>query len=308
MPTATCSCGTTMGRGDGLPSAWRLAKASTSEAKSVPALARNTSTPRSWRSSSHAWATVSTCKVFWAMSMHTTRGCRGQSRERAGWARGRRERHAPPRDRRRPRRARGLRVRRHRPRRASSHRRALSQHGRPALLLAQAGYCQLEYPCSRTTQVWALTQEYVAIRDLKMCGCPSGFVHGLALPRFTVTGVEDPRRPDGIWRFAWNVARERIPEEDEIALAVNPPAYRTQDQLHVHLVRLLADARGRVDALRPVRVERLEDVWAAATEHAASQGIASYGVIVLSTPDGGWLVGTVGDSPERDFTRARCSS
>jgi len=57
-----------------------------------------------------------------------------------------------------------------------------------------------------------------------------------------------------------------------------------------------------------VRVERLEDVWAAATEHAASQGIASYGVIVLSTPDGGWLVGTVSDSPERDFTRARCSS
>src|SRR5215470_13817937 len=83
MPTATCSCGTTMGRGDGLPSAWRLAKASTSEAKSVPALARNTSTPRSWRSSSHAWATVSTCKVFWAMSMHTTRGRHGESRGRS---------------------------------------------------------------------------------------------------------------------------------------------------------------------------------------------------------------------------------
>jgi len=31
-------------------------------------------------------------------------------------------------------------------------------------------------------------------------------------------------------------------------------------------------------------------------------------VIVLRTPDGGWLVGTVSDSPERDFTRARCSS
>jgi len=172
----------------------------------------------------------------------------------------------------------------------------------------QAGYCQLEYPCSRTTQVWALTQEYVAIRDMKMCGCPSGFVHGLALPRFTVTGVEDPRRPDGIWRFAWNVARERIPQEDEIALAVNPPAFRTEDQLHVHLVRLLAGARGRVDALRPLRVERLEDVWAAATEHAASHGIASYGVIVLSAPDSGWLVGTVSDSPEGDFTRARCTS
>ena len=47
MPTATDSCGTTMGRGARLPSASRRAKASTSVAKSVPALARKKSTPRS---------------------------------------------------------------------------------------------------------------------------------------------------------------------------------------------------------------------------------------------------------------------
>ena len=45
----------------------------------------------------------------------------------------------------------------------------------------QAGTCDLEYPCTRTTEVWAQTEEYVAIRDLKMCGCPDGFVHGLAM-------------------------------------------------------------------------------------------------------------------------------
>jgi hypothetical protein len=172
----------------------------------------------------------------------------------------------------------------------------------------QAGYCNLDYPCSRTTQVWALTQEYVAVRDTKMCRCAPGFVHGLALPRFTVAGVEDPRRPDGIWRFAWDVAREHIAQEEEIALAVNPPALRTQDQLHVHLVRLLPGARGRVDALQPVRVERLEEVWPAATEHAASRQIPSYGVIVVRGSDGGWLVGAVSDSPEASFTRARCLS
>lgn len=172
----------------------------------------------------------------------------------------------------------------------------------------QAGYCRLDYPCARTTQVWALNQEYVAIRDIKMCGCGSGFVHGLALPRFTVTGVEDPRRPDGIWRFAWDVTRARIPEEAEIALAVNPPALRTQDQLHLHLVRLRPGARARVDALRPRRVERLEEVWAAATEHAASRQLAAYGVIVLGGLDGSWLVAAVDDSPEARFTRARCTS
>jgi CDP-diacylglycerol pyrophosphatase len=146
----------------------------------------------------------------------------------------------------------------------------------------------------------------VAIRDLKMCGCAAGFVHGLALPRFTVTGVEDPRRPDGIWRFAWDVAREHIPEEDEIALAVNPPELRTPDQLPLHLVRLLPEARPPVDALRPIKAERLEGVWPAATEHASSRRLASYGVILIRGLDAGWLVAAVGGSPEGSFTRSPC--
>lgn len=171
----------------------------------------------------------------------------------------------------------------------------------------QAGTCTLDYPCTRTTQVWALNQEYVAIRDIKMCGCGASFVHGLAMPRFTVIGVEDPRRPDGIWRFAWDAARMRIPEESEIALAVNPPAWRTQDQLHLHLVRLLPGARARVSALQPIRVERLEDVWAAAAEHAAPRGLTAYGVLVLLGSEGGWLVVADGNSPEGSFTLARCA-
>ena len=171
----------------------------------------------------------------------------------------------------------------------------------------QAGTCQLDYPCSRTTQVWALTQEYVAIRDLKMCGCGDGFVHGLALPRFTVTGVEDPRRPDGIWRFAWDVARQRMPEE-EIALVVNSPQVRTQDELHLHLVRLLPGARAQISTLEPVRVTQLEESWAAAAQHAAARQLPSYGVIVVLASDGGWLVAAVEGSPEIKFTRGRCTS
>src|SRR5215468_5098469 len=125
----------------------------------------------------------------------------------------------------------------------------------------QAGACDLAYPCARTTEIWAESAEYVAIRDLKMCGCPAGFVHGLALPRYRVDGPDDPRRPDGIWGFAWDVARRRIDDEREIALLVNPAAFRTQDQLHVHLLRLLPGARERLAALEPVRVERPEEVW-----------------------------------------------
>jgi len=172
----------------------------------------------------------------------------------------------------------------------------------------QAGTCDLDYPCTRTTQVWAQTEEYVAIRDLKMCGCPDGFVHGLAMPRYPVQGPEDPRRPVGLWRFGWDVARSRIPEERDIALLVNPAQLRTQDQLHIHLVRLLPGTRAGLDALGPVSIERLEDVWPVAEQSAAARGLTSYGVIVVQSPDRGWLVAADPGVTETAFTAGRCKS
>lgn len=154
--------------------------------------------------------------------------------------------------------------------------------------------------------MWAKTADYVAIRDIKMCGCPPEFIHGLALPRSRVTGVEDPRRPAGIWAFAWDVARRRIADEQQIALVVNPPgAWRTQDQLHVHLVRLEPDARARLATLSPARTPRLDQVWDVASRHAG--GVEDYGVLVAR--DGvsnGFLVLTAARSPEEQFTVALC--
>jgi len=77
---------------------------------------------------------------------------------------------------------------------------------------------------------------FTALRDIKMCGCPSDFVHGPALPIYRVTGVEDPLRPEGIWQFAWDVAIQRMKPES-IALVVTPRLHRSQNQLHVHLLR-----------------------------------------------------------------------
>ena len=85
-----------------------------------------------------------------------------------------------------------------------------------------SGQCAKNDECSRTSEVWAQTDDYVAIGDIKMCGCPAGFVHGLAMTRVPVSGVEDTQRPAGIWPFAWAVARQRIPEETGIGLVVNP--------------------------------------------------------------------------------------
>jgi CDP-diacylglycerol pyrophosphatase len=152
--------------------------------------------------------------------------------------------------------------------------------------------------------VWTEAAEYVAIRDVKMCGCAAPFVHGLALPKRSFSGVEDPARPAALWTFAWTAARAAIPDEREIALVVNPRRTRGQDQLHVHLVRLRPDARGRL-ATVAAEVPSLEDVWASAARSAAAAGLEDYGILV-ARGDSGFFVVVRPGSPEDEFTVSRC--
>jgi hypothetical protein len=160
--------------------------------------------------------------------------------------------------------------------------------------------------CKGTTEVWAESPDFVVLRDSKMCGCPAGFVHGLAIPRARVTGVEDPRRPDGIWAFAWEAARKRMGGDPAIALAVNPMGQRGQDQLHVHLLRLHGDA-GKLMAQRPAaRVQNLDQVWKVAAQRAAAEGLTDYGVLVVAHREGGFMVLVAPESPEKLYTDARC--
>lgn len=166
--------------------------------------------------------------------------------------------------------------------------------------------CGKALGCRETTEVWGETPEYAAIRDTKACGCPAGYVHGLAIPRTRVTGVEDPRRPDGIWAFAWEVGRKRIGDESAMALAVNPKRRRSQDQLHVHIVRLLPEARARLAKVGATRVKTLVEVWRVAARSAEAAGLADYGVLVVRAPEGGFLVRVEEGSPEKMYTRARC--
>lgn len=159
-------------------------------------------------------------------------------------------------------------------------------------------------PCSETTQVWAETNDFVAIRDRKMCGCPDGFVHGLALPRSRVTGVEDPARPDGIWDFAWKAAEQKLPEND-IALAVNPQSRRSQNQLHVHIVRVRRESLP-TDAARTAHIDSLAKVWETAARKAADLNWKDYGVLVTRDAAGKYLVVIDDGSPERDCTLWGC--
>jgi len=182
---------------------------------------------------------------------------------------------------------------------------------------AQANYCmQCRAPrsdaacgapleCKKSTEVWALNASYTAIRDIKMCGCPASFVHGLALPIRTVRGVEDPNRPDGIWQFAWDVAASRI-ETESLALVVNPQFHRSQNQLHVHLLRLSKDARQQLAKHAPSYVSHLDQVWASAAQSASAKGLTDYGVLVAQRGPKDYLVVVTAESPEDAFTEWRC--
>lgn len=166
--------------------------------------------------------------------------------------------------------------------------------------------CPHKGECKNTTEVWAESADFVVLRDSKTCGCPAGFVHGLAIPRTPVTGVEDPRRPEGIWSFAWAAARRRMGDDPAIALVVNPMAQRSQDQLHIHLLRLRDDAR-RLISQRPAdRVPNLDLVWKVAAQRAASEGLTDYGVLVVGRQEGGFMVLVEKNSPEKMYTDWRC--
>jgi CDP-diacylglycerol pyrophosphatase len=167
--------------------------------------------------------------------------------------------------------------------------------------------CKEKVRCEAQLEIWSESSNYIAMKDRKMCGCTEEFVHGLALPRAQVTGVEDPKRPSGIWEFAWNVARKRISSENTIALVVNPAQHRSQDQLHVHMVRLKDNARKSFPNLSLARTDSLDRVWAIALEKAKELKLDDdYGVLVTTHTDGGFVVLVDQESPEYKFTEATC--
>ena len=139
-----------------------------------------------------------------------------------------------------------------------------------------------------------------------MCGCPPDFVHGLVMPKATVTGIEDSRRPDSIWTFSWQVALERL-KSHEIALAVNPLTKRTQNQVHVHVVRLKPGFHDKHSQHVVVSTRDLNAVWRLAQQAADERKMPEYGVLVSAAANGEFLVTLTSQSPEGQFTQAVCT-
>ena len=163
----------------------------------------------------------------------------------------------------------------------------------------------LDPRCPNTTQVWAQTAQYVAIRDQRMCGCPAGFVHGLALPFEKISGIEAEHLPEAIWQFAWDAAHTKIADEGRIALVVNPPNHRQQDQLHIHLVRRVADACSNFPKGSTLSVTNLAHVWEAAKRYAEQQHLNNYGLLVTRCATDTFTVLLARGSPE-GYTQHDC--
>ena len=163
--------------------------------------------------------------------------------------------------------------------------------------------------------VWARTADFIVIRDLRMCGCPPDFVSGLAMPLTPISGIEDPRRPEGIWPFAWGVAQARIPDDLAIGLVINPPEARTQNQMHVHLLRLRADVRPWLDGdapappgVRVVPVPDLDAIFAAVQARVGAEHMRDTGVLVARGRRGGWRAVLTDRTSPQAFTVNRCTA
>ena len=196
--------------------------------------------------------------------------------------------------------------------------------------------CAVSNPLRRL-QVWAKDSSYLAMRcSGDRCLCGGGFVHGLVLPLSPVTGVEDGRTLEpgmaGAWSFAWDAAVKKIKDRDAIVLLINPPGRRTQDQLHIHIVRLLPGARRALlsrsqarlalflkkrNGKAPVpgavfrRMPGLSRVWAAAAQAARSRRFKGYGIAVIRDSPGYLIVVLDGGcgrcpNPEEAFSINSC--
>jgi CDP-diacylglycerol pyrophosphatase len=127
------------------------------------------------------------------------------------------------------------------------------------------------------------------------------------MPRNVVTGVEDLNREEGIWQFAWDVGVERI-EPGMLALVINPQSERTQNQLHVHMLKLDKNARESFVDYSHAYIQSLEGVWSTAKKMADSIELSDYGVLVAKASAKQYIVLVTRHSPESAFTVWNCGN
>src|SRR5258706_518271 len=142
---------------------------------------------------------------------------------------------------------------------------------------------------------------------------------GRVAARAAVPAVR-PARPDAIWPFAWDVARRHIADESEIGLVINPDDARTQNQMHVHMLRLDRGARALLDSLDPpsdgtwlrapaalvLPLPNLEHVFSTAADRIGSDAIGTHGILVARAKGAGYLAVLTARISPQVLTKSHC--
>lgn len=111
----------------------------------------------------------------------------------------------------------------------------------------QAKHKAIKYPCVRVSQ----SEEYAIVHDTEV-GKLGVY---MLLATIRVTGIEDSAVLDKpvreFFSFGWDALVGEIKRHpSELAMAINNKTVRTQDQFHIHLGCVTADARAAIDKLQ----------------------------------------------------------
>jgi CDP-diacylglycerol pyrophosphatase len=117
------------------------------------------------------------------------------------------------------------------------------------------------FPCAEINIAGGLDRGFVVLK------APSSETHVIVVPTTRILGIESPallsENARNYWEAAWDArrfveegARRRLPR-DKIGMAINSPASRSQDQLHIHVACV---APAVVDFLRRHQAE-IHGTW-----------------------------------------------
>ncbi|HEY4172019.1 MAG TPA: CDP-diacylglycerol diphosphatase, partial [Rhodopila sp.] len=117
-------------------------------------------------------------------------------------------------------------------------------------------------PCSSVNLSEGVDRGYAVLKDL------DGVAQFLLIPTARISGIEDPKilekSAPNYWDAAWRAryfvedrAQTPLPR-DGLALAINSPYGRTQDQLHIHIDCINPEVRRILAA----NLDKISAVWA----------------------------------------------
>jgi hypothetical protein len=151
----------------------------------------------------------------------------------------------------------------------------------------RVGYCpSASTACADTTEVWTGTKIYVVIREKSMCTCPM-VTNGVVFPTGAIADVEDPDRPQSIWKFAWDTSSTLLPPE-QVALVADPAMIHNESQLHIHILPLDPAKSAALEATPFVVLTDLLQVWGKTDQVAVAKLLTIHGILVHAAGEGQW--------------------